>query len=395
MDRTYNVFVDNGLFVLANYLDKEIKDIGIEDIVGSTSYFANLFDKAYETEKYRKVAFASFQNSAYTQSPTQEEKTKQVKVEKQYNLILANLGEGDICTICGKDTVIKYSKDLLSAISKSMIPRLSSNTFFNFSNNLKKVNVCPTCLYLGMLSFFNISVIGGQCVLFNSDDDEYLYDYTYTHNVEFNRDILLNSKTDKERYTQVIERYIVDLINNDKIYDGYINMTLFYNSSQGESFENDVLTKKDMRLLKELQSVSLLNEFTNQGLFYHLLKNRLQKGYLSYVFDFEKNELKVSRELFERIEARYNRLKKDKLELIKRVSGQVYKDLSISATKDLKGIDKVQQFEKLLISWMEEIPNLMTMDEFDSLCEVIEFSRVKNRMYVELINLKNEGDKEL
>lgn len=393
MDRTYNVFVDNGLFVLANYLDKGIKDITITDIINSTSHFAKLFDKAYQSEKYRKVAFASFQNSAYTQTPTKEEKTKENKVLKQYNQILDNLGGGDTCAICGRNTVVNYDKNLISALSKSMIPRLSSNTFFNFSNNLKKLNICPTCLYLGMLSFFNISVIGGQCVLFNSDDDEYIYDYTYEHDIEFNRDIITEVKKDKEKYSQVIEQQIMNLINNNKIYDGYINITIFYNSSQGESFNNDILTKKDLRFLKELQSISMLGEFRQQGLFYHLLKNNLQRNYLSYVFDFKENKLKISKELFDQVEKRYNRLKKDKLELIKRVTNQVYNNISKDITKDLKGIDKLNQFEKIVMSWIEEIPGLMTTDEFDRLCEAIEFSKVKNRIYVELTNLKNESEK--
>lgn len=389
MDRTYNVFVDNGMFVLANYLDKKIEGIDIKDIINSTNHFAELFDKSYQSEKYKKVAFASFQNSAYTQAPTKEEKTKENKVVKQYNQILDNLGDGDTCAICGKNTVVKYDKDLISAISKSMIPRACSNTFFNFSNNLKKLNICPTCLYLAMLSFFNITAVGGQCVLFNSDDDEYMYDYTYEHNIQFNRDIITEAKKDKEKYSQVMEQHIMNLINNNKIYDGYINMTLFYNSSQAENFNNDILTKKDFKFLKELQSISMLNEFRQQGLFYHLLKNNLQKNYLSYVFDFKENKLKISKELFDIIEKRYDRLRKDKLELIKRVSNKVYNNISKDLTKDLKGIDKPNQFEKIVMNWIEEIPNLMTTEEFDSLCEAIEFSKVKNRIYVELINLRN------
>lgn len=393
MDRTYNVFVDNGLFVLAHHLDKETKDIINADIVNSTSHFAKLFDKAYQSEKYRKLAFASFQNSAYTQSPTKEEGTKENKVIKQYNKILESLEKGETCTICGKDTVVNYDKDLISSISKSMFPRLSSNTFFNFSNNLKKLNICPICLYLGMLSFFNISVIGGQCVLFNSDDDEYMYDYTYEHSIKFNRDIITESKKEKEKYSQVIEQYIIDLINNNKIYNGYINMTLFYNSSQGESFNNDILTKKDIKFLKELQSLSLDSEFKLQGLFYQLLKDNLQKNYLSYVFDFKEDKLKISKELFQIIEERYSRLSEGKMNLIKRVSKEISEKLSKDIIKDLKGIDQLKQFEKMIMNWIDEIPNLMTSDEFNSLCNFREFSSIKNRMYVELINLKNEGER--
>jgi hypothetical protein len=386
MDRTYNIFVDNGLFVLANYLDKEVKDINLEDIKDSTNYFSELFSKAYKTEKYSKLAFSSFQNSSYTQKPT--------SVVEQYNTILNNLGNDSECPVCGCKTVNdNIEEDFRKALTKGNFPRLSTNTFYNFSNNLKGITICPICVYLGMLSFFNIKAVGKQCVLYNSDDDEFMYDYTHEHEIEFNRDIMANEKQNKDKYLETIEKNIINLINKNKIYDGYINMSLFYNSSQGESFNNDILTKKDLRFLKELQSKSMSSEFIQQGLFYQLLKDNLQKKYLSYVFDFKEDKLKVSKELFNIIEERYNKLRKDKLELIKRVSKQVCDNISKDIVKDLKGIDKLNQFEKMLMNWIEEIPNLMTTDEFDNLCNIKEFSSVKNRIYVELINLKNEGER--
>lgn len=389
MNRTYNIFVDNGLFVLANYLNKEIEQIQIEDIINQeeVKHFSDLFDKAYETEKYRGVAFSSFQNSSYTQS---------TNVNKQFNDILNQIvDKGDVCSICGENTVPDYDKVFISSLTKSMMPRLASNTFFNFSNNLKKQNVCPICLYLSMLSFFNIKSVLGQCVLFNSDNNEYLYDYTYEHDIELNRDIISNAtKYKKEKnitYRGELSKLIESKINNNKIYDGYIEIVKFYNSSQGESYDIEILNKKDISFLKELMSISLLSEFKEKGLFYNLCKGILQKNYLSCVFQNE--QLKISKELFEKIEERYCRLSEKKLELIKNVSKQVYNKLSKDILKDLKGIDKLNQFEKLLIGWIESIPELMTIEEFNSLCNIKEFSSIKNRMYVELINLKNEGER--
>lgn len=391
MNRTYNVFVDNGLFVLANYLNKDIEEINIEDIINqeTVKHFSEFFDKCYETEKYRVVAFSSFQNSAYTQS---------TDVNKQFNDILNQIVDvGDICSICGENTVPDYDKVFISSLTKSMMPRLASNTFFNFSNNLKKQNVCPICLYLSMLSFFNIKSVLSQCVLFNSDNNEYLYDYTYEHNIELNRDILSNAtkyKADKKNpktYRGELSKLIEDKINNNKIYDGYIEIVKFYNSSQGESYDIEILNKKDIGFLKELMSISLLSEFKEKGLFYNLCKGILQKNYLSCVFQNE--QIKISKELFEKVEKRYCRLSEKKLELIKNVSNQVYNKLSKDILKDLKGIDKLNQFEKLLIGWIESIPDLMTVEEFNSLCNIKEFSSIKNRMYVELINLKNEGER--
>lgn len=411
MDRTYNGFVDNGLFVLANYLDKEIENINLDDIKNQNNliYFSKLFEKLYKTEKYRAVAFSSFQNSAYTQSSKkkkneeEDDEKSMIKSEdiyKQYDKILSQLIEenkGDMCSICGKYTVPEYDKVFLSSLTKSMFPRLASNTFFNFSNNLKKQNVCPTCLFLSMLSFFNIKSVLGQCVLFNSDDNEYLYDYTYEHNIELNKDIVLNAekyksdKKDSKTYRGEISELIEDKINNNKIYDGYIEIIKFYNSSRGESYQIDILNREDVIFVKDLMSKSLLSEFKEKGLFKCLLVGTLQKNYLSCVFQNE--QIKISKPLFDKIEERYSKLSKEKLELIKKVTNQVYEKISKDISKELKGIDKLNQFEKMMIGWIENIPNLMTIEEFNSLCNIKEFSSIKNRMYVELINLKNEGER--
>jgi CheY-specific phosphatase CheX len=133
------------------------------------------------------------------------------------------------------------------------------------------------------------------------------------------------------------------------------------------------LTKKDLIFLRQLQEKALLSEFKLQGLFYQMLKNNLQKSYINYVFDFKEDKLKISKELFQIIEKGYTRLSEMKMDLIKRISKKISEKLSKDIVKDLKGIDKLNQFEKMIMSWIEEIPNLMTTDEFNSLCNIREF----------------------
>lgn len=393
MERTYNIFVDNGLFVLANYLDKDIEDITELDIMNSVEYFSDRFIKMYNTEKYRTTAFSSFQNSAYTQKPTKE------SVKNQFEKLIENINKESIgsCTICGNNSVPKYEDSLISSLTKSLFPRLCSNTFFNFSNNLKQINICPTCFYLSMLSFFNIKSLLNQCILFESDDNEYMYDYTYEHKLEVDNDILINATKYKKNSKEVksvkgeISNLLIDKINKNKIYDGYIDIVKFYNSSQGESFERNLISNKDLKMLKELQSKSLLSEFRELNLMYKMLNGSLQKNYLNCVFDFKQNKIITSKDLTNIIEERYNKLRGEKLEVIKRIAKKINKK-DTDIIKNLKGIDKLGQFEKILTSLIETIPNLMTMDEFDSLCNYKEFASVKNRLYVELINLKNEGE---
>ncbi|ELC8384971.1 hypothetical protein VOH99_000990 [Clostridium perfringens] len=68
MERTYNTFVDNGLFVLAYYLEKNIDEVTIEDILNSVDLMEKEIKSTLSCEKYSSMAFSSFQNSQYTQA---------------------------------------------------------------------------------------------------------------------------------------------------------------------------------------------------------------------------------------------------------------------------------------------------------------------------------------
>lgn len=384
MERTYNTFVDNGLFVLAYYLEKNIDEVTIEDILNSVDLMEKEIKNTLSCEKYSSMAFSSFQNSQYTQAKK--------KVKEQFQLILSNLGDEEYCSVCGKKHIkghedLKYKK----ALSRCLSPTLSTNTFFNYSNNLKQLNICPICIYLSMLSFLNTRPLIGLCLLMNSDDDEFMYYITKKIYEEREQNIRLNAKKDKANKEinvyKLKKEFIKDIIFNENIYDGYIEATIYLNTAQNESMQQELLTKRDMEFLRMLNKKSLLSQFDEKGLFFYILNGHLRNDYLSCVFN--KDGLKVSMELFQLIEEEYNKVGKNIIELIKRICKKVFESTETKEIADLKMIQTQSDFEELLVKWRGSIDNLMTLEEFEMLTDYKNYRRNKNRMLIEFYELNN------
>ncbi|MGM8205122.1 hypothetical protein ACSXEQ_07115 [Clostridium perfringens] len=384
MERTYNTFVDNGLFVLAYYLEKNIDEVTIEDILNSVDLMEKEIKNTLSCEKYSSMAFSSFQNSQYTQAKK--------KVKEQFQLILNNLGDEEYCSVCGKKHIkshedLKYKK----ALSRCLSPTLSTNTFFNYSNNLKQLNICPICIYLSMLSFLNTRPLIGLCLLMNSDDDEFMYYITKKIDEERKKNIISNAKKDKANKEinvyKLKKEFIKDIIFNENIYDGYIEATIYLNTAQNESMQQELLTKRDMEFLRMLNKKSLLSQFDEKGLFFYILNGHLRNDYLSCVFN--KDGLKVSMELFQLIEEEYNKVGKNIIELIKRICKKVFESTETKEIADLKMIQTQSDFEELLVKWRGSIDNLMTLEEFEMLTDYKNYRRNKNRMLIEFYELNN------
>ena len=384
MERTYNTFVDNGLFVLAYYLEKNIDEVTIEDILNSVDLMEKEIKNTLSCEKYSSMAFSSFQNSQYTQAKK--------KVKEQFQLILSNLGDEEYCSVCGKKHIkghedLKYKK----ALSRCLSPTLSTNTFFNYSNNLKQLNICPICIYLSMLSFLNTRPLIGLCLLMNSDDDEFMYYITKKIYEEREQNIRLNAKKDKANKEinvyKLKKEFIKDIIFNENIYDGYIEATIYLNTAHNESMQQELLTKRDIEFLRMLNKKSLLSQFDEKGLFFYILNGHLRNDYLSCVFN--KDGLKVSMELFQLIEEEYNKVGKNIIELIKRICKKVFESTETKEIADLKMIQTQSDFEELLVKWRGSIDNLMTLEEFEMLTDYKNYRRNKNRMLIEFYELNN------
>ncbi|MDU1307531.1 MAG: hypothetical protein E6936_08740 [Clostridium perfringens] len=384
MERTYNTFVDNGLFVLAYYLEKNIDEVTIEDILNSVDLMEKEIKNTLSCEKYSSMAFSSFQNSQYTQAKK--------KVKEQFQLILSNLGDEEYCSVCGKKHIkghedLKYKK----ALSRCLSPTLSTNTFLNYSNNLKQLNICPICIYLSMLSFLNTRPLIGLCLLMNSDDDEFMYYITKKIDEERKKNIISNAKKDKANKEinvyKLKKEFIKDIIFNENTYDGYIEATIYLNTAQNESMQQELLTKRDMEFLRMLNKKSLLSQFDEKGLFFYILNGHLRNDYLSCVFN--KDGLKVSMELFQLIEEEYNKVGKNIIELIKRICKKVFESTETKEIADLKMIQTQSDFEELLVKWRGSIDNLMTLEEFEMLTDYKNYRRNKNRMLIEFYELNN------
>lgn len=67
MNRTYNTFVDNGLFVLTYYLNKSIEDITEKDIVDNINMMSEKLEDFFSCEKYSNLRSMTCQNSYMTQ----------------------------------------------------------------------------------------------------------------------------------------------------------------------------------------------------------------------------------------------------------------------------------------------------------------------------------------
>ena len=203
MNRTYNVFVDNGLFVLSYYLQKEVKDIVYEDIVKSIDNMVEKIVSFVQCKKYSSIIYMMFPNSPLANNSVENPKES---LSNKLKSIHDDKGM-DTCFICGKTHA-----NVINEISRSLYPNIVSHTFYNYSNNLKGVNICPYCLILTIYSILNVNK-GESLYFYNSDSNEFLEDYTIKKQEEVDIDII--SKASK-------------LTKNPSTYEAFQNLTYSY-----------------------------------------------------------------------------------------------------------------------------------------------------------------------
>ena len=165
MKRTHNVLVDNGLFVLAYHLEKDIEDVTKEDVFNSSDVMAEKIFEMLNCEKYANMKSMRFPNSALINPAF---KSDRLGIFKQHMDEFKNEGT-DTCAICGE----KHANIELDIRGRSYFPNIVGDNFVNFGNNHKGVNICPTCLLLSIYSVMNTRV-NGTLYLFNSNDDDFI-----------------------------------------------------------------------------------------------------------------------------------------------------------------------------------------------------------------------------
>ena len=374
MDRTYDVFVDNGLFVLAYYLDKEIEDITDEDVFNNIDMMCDKIMEFVNCEKYSNLKSMMFANSALTQ-------TKSTLTINDFLNDFYKTEGNETCTCCGHRRAYILNKNL----NRSYLPNRVANTFYNFSNNLSGVNVCGICTILTMFSILNARVYG-LAYLYNSDNDDFLYDYTYERQEENKRDILLDAKKEKKSISNV--DMIETLLNGNKLYDGYIQIYKFNNSGQTQDLEIQDINSDNVRLLSNIIKSGLLNEFKEYKLMYYLIKGNLQNVYLNKITDDE--NLKCSIELFKMLNREVNNLGEEIKNAILSISNKLINEDRIKIIKKIKLIKSFRDFEQLLIEIADTYNDkygeaLYTLDEYMLLDNRLKYNQIKNLLIVSLM----------
>lgn len=222
MDRSYNVFVDNGLYVLAYYLNKDINDITYQDIENSIDLMSDKIEEFVSCEKYSNLKSMCFSNSTLTQPKGK------VTLNEKLKGFVKNQGD-EYCSLCGQYKAKVKIEDKEYNIGRSYMPNLVANTFYNFSNNLQGLNVCPYCLVLTMYSILNCRV-SRYAFLYNSTSSEFMEDYTFHIQKENLTDVELGAKKEKEKYS--IVKLLESLVCKYNLFNGDIEQYMFNNSGQ-------------------------------------------------------------------------------------------------------------------------------------------------------------------
>ncbi|WP_297522163.1 hypothetical protein [uncultured Clostridium sp.] len=388
MKRTYDVFVDNGLFILAYYLDKEIEEITIQDIESNVEKMSERIFSFTGCEKYSNLKSMVFPNSALTQGG-KKAKDLNDKIKENFNL------KGtDICCRCGE-----AKANIFNSINKTYVPGIVSLTMYNYSNNLQGVNICPHCLALTVFSILNCRVIQ-EVILYNHTDNDFMYDYTEKIQEQNNGDISLNVSKDKKN-----ESTKVDLIKEmwgikvNKYYNGSLEQVRFNNIGLGmPTFEVKTLDDKDIEMFNKLSAKRLWDEFITPEyyLLINMLEGRITESYTKNIIKFDKTnnryEIKCSKKLLEFLNKEVNRLDSKTIAVIDKICDGIVELKKVQESyKTLRYLPEgVGIFENFLMDTLNSYLDLNGEKLFDSdeiimLTNRMKYRRIKNLMIVKLI----------
>ena len=387
MKRTYNTLIDNGLFVLAYHLEKDIEDITKEDVFNSSDMMAEKIFEMLNCEKYANMKSMRFPNSALINTAF---KSDRLGIFKQHMDEFKNEGT-DTCIICGE----KHANIELDIRGRSYFPNIVGDNFVNFGNNHKGVNICPTCLLLSIYSVMNTRV-NGTLYLFNSNDDDFMMEYTYKRQDEVIQDII--NKAEKEKKTETAIDVLIDLVENSKIYEEYIEIYRFNNDNKSDRIsDSENVYKKQVQLIKKMQNKSLLSDFKMLGLSELLLNNNM-KNFLNRIYDFNKGCMRdievskketkqCSKELFDFMKGEILNMDKSMMDLIKRIAENINKKGNVrNVIGTLKGVTTLNDFKDFIMDNIEdEDGSIITSEEYMKLTNRFKWKDIKNLLLIEIL----------
>lgn len=379
MNRTYDVFADNGLYVLSHYLEKDVEDITLSDIEDSVGFMSEKVEEFLECEKYSNLKTMVLFNSTVS-NPS----LKNVKLETQLKDFLSQKGE-DYCMICGQN----HANLKMHIKGRSYLPNRPGDTFFNFSNNLHNINVCPYCLLLTTYSVMNCRV-NNHVYLYNSSDDEFMEEFTSIRQEENKQDISLKAK----KLTKNPDRMetLLEMIDYNVLFDSQIEIYRFNNGKEEDIGDCEKIYANNIKLLRKLRNKSLLNEFRSLNLTWMIVDDKLNSNYINYIYDFNKEELKCSKELYEFLNMEVNMLDEKTLELVKRITGDLESaNLDIRKIRNnFKSVNNIKSYDNAIMELLEIYyeqteSKLFNEEEYNVLTDIRKYNRIKNMIIIGLI----------
>lgn len=380
MNRAYDVFVDNGLFVLSYYLKKKVEDISYSDIEDSVEFMSDKVEEFLECKKFSNLKTMFLFNSAVS-NPS----LKNVKLKTVLKSFLEDKGT-DYCMLCGEN----HANINMKLKGRSYLPNRPSGTYFNFSNNLHNINVCPYCVLLTVYSVMNCRV--NQTVyLYNSPDDDFMKCYTIDMQDENLRDIKVNAEKNKNNTNRI--DILLDIVYKNAVFDSDIEIYRFDNGKDEKILDSDILYSKNIKLIRNMASQALLSEFKSLGLSWMLSMDKLNYRYLDYVYDFENEELKCSRKLLDFLNTEVNMIDEKTISIIDRITDKIAKaNLNDKKLRqNLRSVNNIRAFENELMRILELYnektdEGLFTTEEYNILTNIRNFVSVRNMILIDLIN---------
>ena len=379
MERTYDVFADNGLYILAYYLKKDVKDITFEDIENSVGFMSEKVESFLDCEKYSNLKTMFLFNSTVS-NPS----LKNVKLETALNEFLSQKGE-DYCMICGQN----HANINMDLKGRSYLPNRPGATFFNFSNNLHNINVCPYCLLLTTYSVMN-SRVNNFIYLYSSSDDEFMKEYTIDRQDENIADIQAKAKKSKENKNRL--ETLLEMIDYNISFDSEVEIYRFTNGKTEDVPDAEKIYSKNIKLLRKMRNKSLLNEFRSLGLTWMIVEDRLSSKYINYIYDFEEEELKCSKKLYDFLNKEVNMIDKKMIDLIDRITNDIANSgLDVKKIRvNLRSVNNLKSFKNELMQILEMYyektgKELFNKDEYNELINMRNYIDIRNMLIIDLI----------
>ena len=379
MERMYDIFADNGLFILSYYLEKEIEDITYKDIEDSVEMMSRKVEEFVECEKY-----SNLKNMFLFNSSVSNPSLKNVALETVLKEFLSQKGD-DYCAICGQ----KHANLKMDLKGRSYLPNRPGATYFNFSNNLHNINVCPYCLVLTTYSVMN-SRVNNHVYLYNSSDDEFMVEFTAQRQEENQQDILL--KAEKSKVTPNRLETLLEMLDYNISFDSQVEIYRFNNGKTEDIANSEKIYSKNIKLMRKMRNKSLLNEFRSLGLSWMIVDNKMELNYISYIYDFEKEKLKCSRELYDFLNMEVNILDNKTIDLVDRITSNI-----VGAKLDtrkirniMKAVNGIKSFDDALMQIQEMYyekteDKLFDKSEYNELTNIRKYNKIKNMIIIDLI----------